>query len=116
MRPFIAVSEAAAALIDCLRAQHGALLFHLGGGCCGGNAPLCLPKGELLLDESDVHCGSVHGCAFWMSTDTFKTRQFSTLLLDITQGGGAAFSLEIPFGWRFVLRTMTVNTASGLLQ
>ncbi|HEX7790407.1 MAG TPA: DUF779 domain-containing protein, partial [Afipia sp.] len=36
----VIATPAAVDLIDTLRAEHGAVLFHQSGGCCDGSAPM----------------------------------------------------------------------------
>ena len=50
----IITTEAANNLIDELKKVHGDLMFHQSGGCCDGSAPMCFPKGEFYLGNSDV--------------------------------------------------------------
>jgi uncharacterized protein (DUF779 family) len=88
-------------LIDHLREDHGPLMFHQSGGCCDGSAPMCFPKGELMLDDNDVWLGKLHGCDFYMSRDQFEYWQHTQLTIDVVVGRGASFSLEIPLGLRF---------------
>lgn len=101
----VLITDAAKAVVDALKKTHGELMFHQSGGCCDGSAPMCFEKGELLLDESDVWLGKIHGCDFYMSRDQFEYWQHTQLTVDITQGRGASFSLEIPLGLRFVIKS-----------
>lgn len=105
MVPRVLVSEEAARIIDQLREQHGELMFHQSGGCCDGSAPMCFSEGELLLNETDVRIGRIHGCDFYMSQDQFEYWQHTQLTVEVTPGRGASFSLEIPLGIRFVIRS-----------
>ena len=34
-------------MIGKLEARHGPLMFHQSGGCCGGSAPMCYPRGRI---------------------------------------------------------------------
>ncbi|MEN0048791.1 MAG: DUF779 domain-containing protein [Bacteroidota bacterium] len=101
----VLVTEEAKKIIDELRDQHGELMFHQSGGCCDGSAPMCFPKGELMLNETDVFLGNIHGCDFHMSKDQFEYWQHTQLMVDVTKGRGASFSLEIPMGIRFIIRS-----------
>ena len=58
----VSVTEAAAALIESLKARHGLLLFHQSGGCCDGSAPMCYAQGEF---QQCTSCSvpSSHGTA-----------------------------------------------------
>jgi uncharacterized protein (DUF779 family) len=103
MIPRIKATAKAATLIDNLRQQHGPLLFHQSGGCCDGSAPMCLPVGELLINETDIWLGNVCACNFFMSSDQFNYWKHTQLTLDVVPGRGASFSLEIPLGVRFLI-------------
>lgn len=101
----IRIKSEAAKIIDQLREQNGELMFHQSGGCCDGSSPMCFPKGELMLNETDVYIGTVHGCGFYMAKDQFEYWKHTQLTLNITEGRGASFSLEIPLGIRFVIES-----------
>ena len=111
MVPRVLVSAAARSVIDRLRAQHGPLIFHQSGGCCDGSAPMCYAADELLLGDQDVRLGAVHGCPFYMSAFQFEYWQHTQLELDVTPGRGASFSLEIPLGLRFVIKSRLFSAA-----
>jgi uncharacterized protein (DUF779 family) len=101
----IAYTTAAKDLIENLRARHGQLMFHQSGGCCDGSQPMCFEKGDFKVGESDVYLGDVDGCAFFMARDQFEYWQHTHLTLDVTKGRGSSFSLEIPLGLRFMIRS-----------
>jgi uncharacterized protein len=101
----VTISDAAKAIIDQLRAAHGPLMFHQSGGCCDGSAPMCYVDGEFMVGEQDVWLGEVHGCPFYMSAFQFEYWEHTQLELDVTKGRGASFSLEIPLGLRFVIKS-----------
>ncbi|HMQ46752.1 MAG TPA: DUF779 domain-containing protein [Saprospiraceae bacterium] len=105
MVPRVLVTEAAREVIDELRTVHGELMFHQSGGCCDGSSPMCFPKGELMLNETDVWLGNIHGCDFYMSKDQFEYWQHTQLTIHLVKGRGASFSLEIPLGLRFVTQS-----------
>ena len=50
----VAVTDAAAALLRQLTAQHGKLMFHQSGGCCDGSSPMCYPDGDFVVGDRDV--------------------------------------------------------------
>lgn len=101
----IEFTEEAAVIVDLLKAKHGELMFHQSGGCCDGSQPMCFEKGEFKLGYSDVCLGEENGCEFWMNKDQFEYWQFSKLTIDVTQGRGSSFSLEIPLGVRFIIHS-----------
>lgn len=101
----VLITEKAKAVVDELRQQHSLLIFHQSGGCCDGSSPMCYPDGELLLDDSDIFLGTVHECKFYMSRDQYDYWKHTQLTVDIVQGRGSSFSLEIPLGVRFMIRS-----------
>jgi uncharacterized protein (DUF779 family) len=103
--PRIISTEKADALIERLRRMHGPLMFHQSGGCCDGSQPMCFADGEFKTGSSDVCLGEVDGCRFFMSRDQFEYWKHTQLILDVTPGRGSSFSLEIPLGVRFLIRS-----------
>ncbi|MEN0005599.1 MAG: DUF779 domain-containing protein [Bacteroidota bacterium] len=101
----VLITDKAKAIVEQLRAEHGDLMFHQSGGCCDGSSPMCFPKGELMINETDVWLGNVHDCDFFMSHDQFEYWKHTQLLVDVVPGRGASFSLEIPMGIRFVIKS-----------
>ena len=101
----VLISEEAKRVVDHLREIHGPLMFHQSGGCCDGSSPMCFPKGELLLNENDVYLGTIHDCEFHMSADQFEYWKHTQLTVDVVEGRGSSFSLEIPLGIRFVVKS-----------
>ena len=101
----VLITKEAAAIVEQLRSQFGELMFHQSGGCCDGSSPMCFEKGELMLDDSDVWLGEIHGCNFYMSKDQFEYWEHTQLTVNITKGRGASFSLEIPLGLRFIVES-----------
>ncbi|GAB3898661.1 DUF779 domain-containing protein [Larkinella knui] len=101
----VEVTKAGEIIIDKLRREHGELMFHQSGGCCDGSSPMCFEKGDFLIGSSDVWLGQIHGCDFYMSEDQFEYWKHTQLTIDVTPGRGASFSLEIPLGVRFLIRS-----------
>ena len=92
-------------LIEKLRAKHGPLLFHQSGGCCDGSSPMCYPVGDFIVGERDVKLGEVDGHGFWIGGEQWARWSHTSITLDVVPGRGASFSLEIPEGVRFVIRS-----------
>lgn len=105
----VLITEAATKIIDELKQQHGDLMFHQSGGCCDGSAPMCYPKGDFIIGKNDVWLGSIHDCSFYMNQDQFEYWKHTQLTVDITQGRGSSFSLEIPLGLRFIIQSRLFN-------
>lgn len=107
----VVVTEAAAAVIETLKKEHGALMFHQSGGCCDGSSPMCYPEGDLMLDDSDIWLGRISGCDFYISKDQFEYWKHTQLTVDVVPGRGSSFSLEIPMGIRFLIRSRLYTEA-----
>ena len=110
----VLVTEKAAAVIAELKEKYGELMFHQSGGCCDGSAPMCFEKGDLMLDDNDVCLGNIEGCDFHMSRDQFEYWKHTHLTVDITEGRGASFSLEIPLGLRFFIHSRLLTKEEEL--
>lgn len=105
----ISVSMAAMEVIAQLKHKFGELMFHQSGGCCDGSQPMCFEKGDFILGAADVCLGSIADCDFWMSKDQFEYWKHTQLTLDVVKGRGSSFSLEIPTGNRFMIRSRMFN-------
>lgn len=104
--PRILITEEAKEIIDQLKKSHdNDLMFHQSGGCCDGSSPMCFEKGDFIVGASDVWMGKVYGCDFFMNEDQFDYWKHTQLTLDVVQGRGSSFSIEIPLGIRFMIRS-----------
>ena len=101
----VSATPAALALIETLKAKHGALLFHQSGGCCDGSAPMCFPANEFMVGDIDVKLGEIGGVPFYMSESQFAYWEHTHLIIDAIPGSGGMFSLERPTGLRFLTRS-----------
>lgn len=106
----IDVTPSAAGVIKRLKQQHGALMFHLSGGCCDGSSPMCFMLSEFKIGQQDIQLGTIEDCPFYMPLDQFERWQHTHLTVDVCEGRGASFSLEIPLGVRFVIKSNLLET------
>jgi len=98
-------TAAAEDLMDRLAAKYGPLMFHQSGGCCDGSSPMCYPRGEFMVGDSDVLLGTLGDAPFYMSKSQFEYWKHTQLILDVVPGRGGMFSLEGPEGVRFLIRS-----------
>lgn len=101
----IEITEKAAEIVRELKEEFGDLIFHQSGGCCDGSSPMIFQKDDMYLDESDVFLGIIENVPFYMNQDQYEYWKHTHLTIDITKGRGASFSLEIPFGVRFLIHS-----------
>jgi uncharacterized protein (DUF779 family) len=101
----VSVTPAAEALLDKLRAQHGALVFHQSGGCCDGSSPMCYPRGDFRIGQRDVFLGEIAKTPFYIGAQQYEYWKHTQLTIDVVPGRGAGFSLEAPEGFRFLTRS-----------
>lgn len=92
-------------LIHTLEEIHGPLMFHQSGGCCDGSSPMCFPRGEFHVGDSDVQLGEIGDAPFYMSKDQYAYWKHTQLIIDVVDGRGGMFSLEGPEGKRFLTRS-----------
>ncbi len=101
----VLITDAAAAMVDKLKGQHGPLMFHQSGGCCDGSAPMCYPAGEFKVGSQDVLIGEIVGSPFYIGAAQFEYWRHTQLIIDVVPGRGAGFSMEAPEGVRFLTRS-----------
>ncbi|MGV6861031.1 MAG: DUF779 domain-containing protein [Putridiphycobacter sp.] len=101
----VSITDKAAEVVNQLKAKHGELIFHQSGGCCDGSAPMIFEKEDMYLDDSDVFLGDLAGVNYYMNKDQFDYWKHTHLTVDITEGRGSSFSLEIPLGLRFIIHS-----------
>ena len=104
------VTEAAAELVRDLTERNGPVMFHQSGGCCDGSAPMCYPDGDFIIGDSDVHLGDLdvgleRHVPVYMSKSQYAYWSHTHLTIDVVKGRGAGFSLEAPYGVRFLIRS-----------
>ncbi len=99
----VSSTESANKIIDQLRKEHDCeLMFHQSGGCCDGSAPMCFAVGDFMVGSRDIKIGEIHGCEFFMAPEQFEYMKATHLTIDVVEGRGSSFSLEIPLGVRFI--------------
>ncbi len=112
------LTEAAAALLRTLFADHGPMMFHQSGGCCDGSAPMCYPLGDFIVSEADVHLGdlSVGGevpdVPVYMSRAQYAVWAHTAITIDVVPRRGAGFSQGAPTGNRFIIRSHQLDGAA----
>lgn len=105
------VTDEAVELIEKLQSVHGPLMFHQSGGCCDGSSPMCYPRDELRIGDSDVLLGKIAETPFYMSKDQYEYWKHTQLIIDVVDGRGGMFSLEGPEGKRFLTRSRVFTEA-----
>ena len=105
MYPRVEITKAASDLIFVLKEKYGELMFHQSGGCCDGSQPMCFEKGEFRIGSSDIKIGTIENCEFFMSKDQYEYWKHTHLTIDVIPGRGSSFSLEIPLGLRFIVKS-----------
>lgn len=91
--------------IETIKGDHGDLMFHQSGGCCDGSAPMCYPLGEFKVGSMDVLLGELAGCPFYIGKRQWEKWNHTHLIIDVVKGRGAGFSIEAPYGIRFLTRS-----------
>lgn len=105
----VAITEQASEVLKQLKEKHGELIFHQSGGCCDGSAPMIFEIDDMYLDDSDILLGELDGVNYYMNQDQFEYWKHTHLTVDITEGRGSSFSLEIPLGLRFIIQSRLLS-------
>ncbi len=107
----VLATDLAVHLIHTLRQKHGLLMFHQSGGCCDGSSPMCYPRGEFMVGDSDVQLGTVDGEPFYISRSQFEYWKHTQLILYVVPGRGGMFTLDCSEGLRFLIRSRVFDDA-----
>lgn len=114
--PRVDATPEAVALIDRLVSVHGPVLFHQSGGCCDGSAPMCYPRDEFMIGDSDVFLGTLSDSTstpFYIWHPQWEYWSHTHLTVDVVPGRGSGFSLEAPEGVRFIIRSRLFTDAES---
>ena len=111
MVPRVIATIAAVQLIEKLKRQHGALMFHQSGGCCDNSAANCYLPGEITTGAGDVLLGEIGDCPFYISRSQYEYWKHTQLIIDVVDGQGGTFSLEGPEGKAFHTRSRVFTDA-----
>ncbi|MBU3014178.1 DUF779 domain-containing protein [Poseidonibacter lekithochrous] len=104
----VAITPAAAEVVEKLKAEHGELVFNQSGGCCDGTAPMCYAKGDFYVPSRNIKLGVLCGCDFFIDKDQFEYFRHSHITVDVKEekaAFGNSFSLEIDLGYQFVTKS-----------
>lgn len=104
----LAVTSAAAEIIERLKVENGELVFNQSGGCCDGTAPMCYAKSDFYVPSRNVKMGEICGCEFFIDKDQFEYFKHSHITIDVKEEKGAfgnSFSLEIDLGYQFLTKS-----------
>jgi len=105
----IEITAKATKIVDRLKEENGELIFHQSGGCCDGSSPMIFQKEDMYLDDSDILMGTIADVDFYMNKDQYEYWKHTHLTIDITEGRGSSFSLEIPLGVWFIVHSRLLN-------
>lgn len=100
----VIATEKALVLIEELKREYGALLFHQSGGCCDGSSPMCYPLGDFRIGDNDILIGEVAGTPVYIGRAQGEAWKHTQLILDVVPGRGGMFSLENGREVRFLSR------------
>lgn len=101
----VAITPAAAEVVEKLKEEEGELVFNQSGGCCDGTAPMCYAKSDFYVPSRNVKLGEVAGVEFFIDKDQFEYFRHSHITIDVKEekaAFGNSFSLEIDLGYQFI--------------
>ena len=84
----VEITDKAVEILERLKTQYGALMFHQSGGCCDGSAPMCYPVGDFRVGPQDVLLGRIADCDFYIGAAQFEYWQHTQLIIDVVPGRG----------------------------
>ena len=113
MEDKVSATPAALRLIEEIVAEHGPILFHQSGGCCDGSSPMCYPRNEFIIGDTDVLLGHIGGAPVYISAPQFEAWKHTDLIIDVVPGRGGMFSLDNGREVRFLTRSQICSSDQG---
>ncbi len=101
----VLATDAARELIEEIKIDHPEIIFHQSGGCCDGSSPMCYPKNDFRIGDSDVLLGDIDGVPVYISGPQYEVWKHTQLILDVVPGRGGMFSLDNGREKRFLTRS-----------
>jgi len=101
----VSATAEALKLLDEIISDHGPVLFHQSGGCCDGSSPMCYPRGDFLVGDSDVLLGRLGDTPVYIGASQFEAWKHTDLIIDVVPGRGGMFSLDNGRERRFLTRS-----------
>ena len=114
MEEKVSATPAALRLIEQIIAEHGPILFHQSGGCCDGSSPMCYPRNEFIIGDTDVLLGHIGGAPVYIGASQFEAWKHTDLIIDVVPGRGGMFSLDNGREVRFLTRSLVCLPARQL--
>jgi uncharacterized protein (DUF779 family) len=108
-------APAALRLIEEIVREHGPVLFHQSGGCCDGSSPMCYPRNEFIIGDTDVLLGHIGGAPVYISAPQFEAWKHTDLIIDVVPGRGGMFSLDNGREVRFLTRSRICSSEPGAM-
>ena len=75
---------------------------------------MCYPQSDFRIGQRDVYLGSIAETPFYIGERQFEYWQHTHLTIDVVPGRGGGFSLEVPEGMRFLVRSRIFTEAEYL--
>lgn len=104
----VVVTEAALALLEEIRAEHGDVVFKISAGCCDGTGPMCFREADVMIGVNDVKLGDADNAGIWATPSIADLWKNSQLILDAGPGTGAGFSLDNGRTTHFLTRSRII--------
>jgi uncharacterized protein (DUF779 family) len=104
----VTITQEASQLTQRLKQRHGALLFHISGGCCEGSAPMCFRVDDFKVGSRDVQVGIVEGCPVYVGAAQHEYWKDAAIEIDVAHGEVESFSIEAADGVRFTTRSRPI--------
>ncbi|WP_282182585.1 DUF779 domain-containing protein [Aliiroseovarius marinus] len=104
----VVVTEAALALLEEIRAEHGDVVFKISAGCCDGTGPMCFREADVIIGVNDVKLGDADNAGIWATPSIADLWKNSQLILDAGPGTGAGFSLDNGRTTHFLTRSRII--------
>jgi|ERR1022692_2917407 len=104
----VTITPEATQLVQRLKQRHGALLFHISGGCCEGSAPMCFRVDEFKVGSRDILVGEIEACPVYVGGAQYEYWKDAAIEIGVAHGEVESFSIEAADGVRFTTQSTPI--------
>jgi uncharacterized protein (DUF779 family) len=108
----ISISPEASSRLIPFRERSSGVAFKIDNGCCGGTTLLLIDAS--FLGSGDVRVGEVDEVGVYVERSLVRSYQSDSYHIDVRVGArDSGFSIEVPFGFKFLMTRTVDGTAGG---
>ena len=96
-------------VVELLKNKHGNILFQQSAGCCDGTVPMCYQAAGFYIGSQNIQIGEIAGVPYYVDKKHYEYMKHMQIIVDVTEGQGASFSLESIEGYAFITHSRVLQ-------